>query len=106
MTDSLERADRGGALSPKELLRIAGVLRCARTVKGYTAEDEAPTVLDSFFKCLTANKYLEDKIFGAILSEEEIADTASPELADIRRHKRVKSAKIKDSLQKIISSPA
>ena len=104
--DSLERADRGGALSPKELLRIAGVLRCARTVKGYTAEDEAPTVLDSFFKCLTANKYLEDKIFGAILSEEEIADTASPELADIRRHKRVQGAKIKDSLQKIISSPA
>ena len=43
--DSLDRADRGGALSPKELLRIAGVLRCARTVKAYTAEDEAPTVL-------------------------------------------------------------
>ena len=104
--DSLDRADRGGALSPKELLRIAGVLRCARTVKGYTAEDEAPTVLDGLFKCLTANKYLEDKIFGAILSEEEIADTASPELADIRRHKRVQGAKIKDSLQKIISSPA
>ena len=106
VTDALERADRGGALSPKELLRIAGVLRCARTVKGYIAEDEPSTVLDNLFKCLTANKYLEDKIFGAILSEEEIADNASPELSDIRRHKRVQSAKIKDSLQKIISSPA
>ena len=103
---SLERADRGGTLGTKELLRIAGVLRCARVVKGYIAEDEAPTVLDELFKCLTANKYLEDKIFGAILSEEEIADNASPALADIRRHKRVQSAKIRDSLQKIISSPA
>ena len=103
---SLERADMGGALNPKELLRIAGTLRCARTVKGYTAEDEAPTVLDGMFMSLTANKYLEDKIFGAILSEEEIADNASPTLADIRRHKKVQSAKIRDSLQKIISSPA
>lgn len=103
---SLERADMGGALNPKELLRIAGVLRCARTVKGYTAEDEAATVLDGMFMSLTPNKYLEDKIFGAILSEEEIADNASPALADIRRHKKVQSAKIRDSLQKIISSPA
>ena len=103
---SLERADRGGALNPKELLRIAGTLRCARTVKGYTAEDEAATVLDGMFMSLSANKYLEDKIFGAILSEEEIADNASPTLADIRRHKKVQSAKIRDSLQKIISSPA
>lgn len=103
---SLERADRGGALSPKELLRIAGVLRCARTVKSYVAEDEQPTILDALFRCLTANKYLEDKIFGAILSEEEIADHASPELSDIRRHKRIQSAKIRDSLQKVISSPA
>ena len=103
---SLERADRGGALNPKELLRIAGTLRCARTVKGYTAEDEAATVLDGMFLSLTPNKYLEDKIFGAILSEEEIADNASPVLADIRRHKKVQSAKIRDSLQKIISSPA
>ena len=103
---SLERADRGGALNPKELLKIAGTLRCARTVKGYTAEDEAATVLDGMFMSLTPNKYLEDKIFGAILSEEEIADNASPTLADIRRHKKVQSAKIRDSLQKIISSPA
>ena len=103
---SLERADMGGALNLKELLRIAGTLRCARTVKGYTAEDEPATVLDGMFMSLTANKYLEDKIFGAILSEEEIADNASPTLADIRRHKKVQSAKIRDSLQKIISSPA
>ncbi len=103
---SLERADRGGSLQPIELLRIAGILRCARTIKGYVSEDEKETVLDPLFRALSPNKYLEDRIFGAILSEEEIADNASAALADIRRHMRVQSAKIRDSLQKVISSPA
>ena len=103
---SLERADRGGSLQPKELLRIAGVLRCARTIKGYVSEDDRDSVLTVFFKALTPNKYLEDKISGAILSEDEIADTASSELADIRRHMRIQSGKIRDGLQKIISSPS
>ena len=103
---SLERADRGGSLQPKELLRIAGILRCTRTIKGYVAEDEKCTVLDPLFQALTPNKYLEDRIFGAILSEEEIADNASAELADIRRHMRIQAGKIRDSLQKVISSPA
>ena len=103
---SLERADRGGSLQPKELLHIASVLRCARTIKGYVSEDEKKTVLDPMFQALTPNKYLEDKIFGAILSEEEIADNASHELADIRRHMRIQAGKIRDGLQKIISSPA
>ena len=102
---SLERADRGGCLQPKELLSVAGVLRCARNVKSYVSQDDYRTVLTPLFEMLVPNKYLEDKIFGAILSEEEIADTASSELADIRRHKRIQSGKIKDSLQKIISSP-
>lgn len=103
---SLERAERGGSLQPKELLRIAGILRCARTTQGYVSEDDIQTVLDPLFRALTPNKYLEDKIFGAILSEEEIADTASTALADIRRHMRIQSGKIRDSLQKVISSPA
>lgn len=103
---SLERAYRGGSLQPVELLRIGGVLRCARNIKGYVAEDEEPTVLDSLFAALTPNKYLEDRIFGAILSEEEIADNASSALSDIRRHMRIQAGKIRDGLQKIISSPA
>ncbi len=103
---ALERADRGGTLQPKELLAIAGVLRCARNIKSYQSDDENPTILDPLFGALTANKYLEDRISGAILSEDEIADTASTTLADIRRHMRIQSAKIRDSLQKVISSPA
>ncbi len=103
---SLERADRGGSLSTTELLRIAGVLRAARTVKSYWSEDQQDNCLKPLFQALTPNKYLEDRIFGSILSEEEIADTASPALADIRRHMRAQSAKIRETLQKVISSPS
>lgn len=103
---ALERADMGGSLQPIELLRIAAVLRCARNIKSYVSEDDQANVLDPLFDALTANKYLEDRIFGAILSEEEIADNASPALSDIRRHMRIQAGKIRDSLQKIISSPA
>ena len=100
VTQSLDRAERGGTLQPKELLHIAGVLRCTRSVKGYLSEDEDTNILTPLFQMLIPNKYLEERIFGAILTEEEIADTASPALADIRRHMRIQSAKIKDSLQR------
>ena len=103
---SLERADRGGSLQPKELLVIGGVLRCTRSVKDYITPEEKQTVLDPLFHSLTPNKYLEERILTSILSEEEIANTASSELADIRRHMRIQSGKIRDSLQKVISSPA
>ena len=103
---ALLRAERGGSLAPTELLRIAGVLRCARNVKAYVDGDHVDTVLDPLFNQLMTNRYLEDRITGAIISEDEIADSASSELASIRRKMRAQSAKIKESLNKIISSPA
>lgn len=102
---SLERADRGGCLNPTELLRIAAVLKCIRTTKVYYNTDYSGSVLDVYFQELSPNRYLEEKITNSILSEDEIADAASSELADIRRHMRVQSAKVKESLQKIINSP-
>jgi len=106
VSDSLERANLGGSLSPKELLAVASVLRCTANVKSYLTDEDQATVLSPLFDALSPNKYLEDRISKAIISEEEIADAASPELADIRRHMRIQSAKVKESIQKIISSPA
>ena len=106
LSATMERANLGGSLSPKELLSVASVLRCTRNVKSYITDEDPATVLTPLFDALSPNKYLEDRISKAILSEEEIADAASPELADIRRHMRVQSAKVKESIQKIISSPA
>ncbi len=106
MSASLARADRGGVLSTEELLQIAGCLKSARMVKNYADGDSVPTVLDPWFFQLMANKYLEEKIYTCIPAKDEIADAASDELASIRRKIRQQSAKIRESLQKIISSPS
>ena len=103
---SLQRADRGGSLNTVELLRVGGVLRATRGVKAYGEGDGVQSgSLDHYFWALTPNRFLEDKIFGAIISEEEIADSASPALSDIRRHMRIAGSKVRESLNKIISSP-
>ena len=107
---SLDRADRGGCLSPEELLRIAAVLKSARQTKAYSEGEgrsaQEAGVLDVYFQQITTNKYLEERIFTSILSKDEIADAASSELASIRRRIRQQSAKIRESLQKIITSPS
>ncbi len=101
---ALQRADRGGALNTRELLDIAQVLRCARSVREYGVGDTAKSVLDGYFHSLSPNRFLEEKITGSILSEEEIADSASAELADIRRHIRAAAGKVRDVLNRLISS--
>ena len=104
---SLARADLGGALNTRELLDIARLLQCARLVRGYIAEDSVgKTPIDHLFYALHANKFLEEKITNSISGEDEIADSASPELANIRRQMRAAAARARDSLQKLISSPS
>ena len=104
---SLARADLGGALNTRELLDISRVLQCARLVRGYIADDTVgKTPIDHLFYALHANKFLEEKISTSISGEDEIADGASPELANIRRQMRAAAARARDSLQKIISSPS
>ena len=70
---------------PEELLRVAGVLKCARQAKAYADGDGMENDLNIFFAQITPNKYLEERIFTSIVSKDEIADAASPELASIRR---------------------
>ena len=107
VSEPLARADRGGMLNTRELLNIAGLLTAARRVSEYDAERKGEaTAIDRFFSALHTNKYLEDRIHGAILDEETIADTASAELADIRRKMRIAASKGRQILQKIISSPS
>ncbi len=102
---SLQRADMGGALNTRELLEIAAVLKAARWAKEYgSAREENGTCIDHLFRSLTPNPYLENKISDSILSEDEIADAASATLADIRRKSRAAAARVRDILQKIISS--
>lgn len=104
---ALTRADHGGMLNTRELLDIAGVLTASRRVSDYDAQRQGEeTVLDRLFASLHTNKYLEEQIRSAILDEETIADTASSELADIRRKMRLAASKGRQILQRIISSPS
>ena len=104
---ALERARLGGALNTRELLDIAGLARCARLCKAYLAEEKnEKTSIDSLFHALRANKYLEERIYTAIPAEDEIADSASSDLADIRRKMRAASARAREALNKILSSPS
>lgn len=66
----------------------------------------ARTTIDSLFYALRANKFLEEKINTSIVGEDEIADSASPELTSIRRQMRAAAARARDVLTKIISSPS
>ncbi len=100
---SLQRADMGGSLNTRELLEVAAVLRCARTVQDYGAGEEK-TPISHLFRALTPNRFLEETITNSIIGEDELADSASSELASIRRHIRATEAKVRDILQRILSS--
>ncbi len=104
IVSSLSRAERGAVLTPSELLKISNVLRVIRTVKIWksNSDPEKETAIDYLFNALIPNKFLEDKITFCIKTEDEISDTASSTLCDIRRKITSKSAKIRENLDKIV----
>ncbi len=107
ITSSLKRASVGAVLTLRELLDIAEVLKNIRALSQWKSfSEEISTSLDDYFNRLSPNKYLEDKITGSVLNEEELADNASPELADIRRKMRNCSQNARAQLEKIIRTPA
>ena len=105
VNNPLHRAAAGGELNPAELLRIGFTLRALRSLyEWYGHFSDSKSGLDFFFENITVNKYLEEKIFNVIVSEEEIADRASDELFEIRRKIRAKSNSIREKLDSIIHS--
>lgn len=105
VNNAVSRAAAGASLNPKELLEIAYTLRAVRSLyEWYGHCSNVRTNLDFFFENITVNKYLESKILTAIISEDEIADTASEELAEIRRKIRAKSNSVREKLDSIIHS--
>ena len=107
VTNALRRAEAGASLSLGEFLRIAEVLRVIRSLAEWRAHCAGvETCLDDRFSVLVPNKYLEQKISSVVVNEEEVADTASPTLADIRRKMRAASARVREQLDKLVRSPA
>ena len=106
VTDSLERADKGAVLSTRERLDIGSVLRAARGLRDYAnLSHSEENALTEYFSRLVPNKYLEEKISRCIQSEDMISDAASEKLADIRRHIRIENSRVREILQKYITSP-
>ncbi len=105
MTNAVRRAQAGAVLTQLELLRAAALLRVIRrAVEWRDKSASIDTCLDMRFNALVPNKYLETKITSSILSEDEIADNASPELASIRRKITAAASGIRAKLDKIIHS--
>jgi DNA mismatch repair protein MutS2 len=102
---SLIMADKGGTLSPKALLDVAGCLHAARAARNSLVNDRENTpLLTGIAARLQVFRQLETDITAAIISPEEISDRASPELADIRRHMRLANDRIRDKLNSIVHS--
>ena len=105
LSDALERAGKGATLTARELLDVGNLLRTARGLLEYIRTNRHfETVLDEVFERLLPDRKLEDKIYRAIISEESIADEASPALGDIRRKIRQANNRIKETLQHYITS--
>lgn len=105
VTSPARRAQAGGSLNMPELLRVASTLRAIRSLKQWREKSAGmANSLDDRFKVLSPKKDLEERIFSAILSEEEMADNASSALANIRRKIRNASASVRDKLDKLIHS--
>jgi len=103
--DLVGRARLGGMLSMGELLDIGRLLKNVRGLESWKRQSDGEhTALDYLFSQLSPHKDLEDEIAACILSEEEMADTASPRLADIRRKIRQAGIKAREQLDRIIRS--
>ena len=101
----LKLAKAGGTLSPKALLQVADALKAARIVRAALVTDREDTPhLKEMGSRLSTNRSLEEEIFDAILSEDEISDHASPELYDIRRQMRVLNERVREKLNSLIRS--
>lgn len=102
----LKMATVGGILSQKALLQVGETLRAARSARSSLVTDREDTPrITALARQLFTNRPLEEEIFNAILSEDEISDHASPELASIRRHIRQCNDRVRDKLNAIIHNP-
>ncbi|NLU10686.1 MAG: endonuclease MutS2 [Tepidanaerobacter acetatoxydans] len=105
--NSLNLAKLGSVLSPGELLDIASTMRAARLIKSAWNETKLAdsVIINEIVNGLHIFQSLEEKIEKAIVSDEEIADNASPKLSSIRRQKKNLAQSIRNKLNEIISSP-
>ncbi len=103
-----KRAAVGGIISLRGLLNCVDTMRAARLLKNYVLlnnkVERTYDLLEKLCQDIYINKDIEDKIFDIIISDEEIADDASPELKRVRREIQIKNNAIKNKINSIVNS--
>ncbi len=107
--DYVKRADKGSSLDTIQLLRIGHMMRSARIIKNNLGKpddvEEDPTpIITSLAGWIFTHRDIEEDILNAIIGENEIADSASLELRNIRRKIVNKNQSIRSKLNQIITS--
>ena len=103
---SIRSLEIGSSLSISELLKLASFLDNVSRIKTYgkkEREDLPNDSLDAYFEGLTPMTQLANEINRCILSEEEMADDASPKLKSIRRSKLSTNEKIHSQLTSMVN---
>ena len=103
---SLRSLEIGSSLSAPELLKIAGLLDNVNRIKTYgrsSRDDEKETSLTEYFNMLEPLMALANEIHRCILSEEEIADDASPGLKHVRRSIAITGDRIHSQLASMVN---
>lgn len=103
---SIRSLEIGSSLSMSELLKLASFLDNVNRIKTYgkkEREDLPNDSLDAYFEGLTPMTQLANEINRCILSEEEMADDASPRLKSIRRSKLSTNEKIHSQLTSMVN---
>lgn len=99
----------GGSLYPGALIKIGDTLRVSGRLKKFLSNDDSDRrssypVIENLIAALYTNRALEQEIANAIVSEDEISDSASTRLRQIRQQIKNKKAEIKNRLEKIVTS--
>lgn len=99
----------GGSLFPGALIKIGDTLRVSGRLKKFLSNDDSDRqssypVIENLIGALYTNRALEQEIANAIVSEDEISDSASAKLRQIRQQIKNKKTEIKNRLEKIITS--
>ncbi|MEG2353816.1 MAG: endonuclease MutS2 [Clostridium sp.] len=103
--EALSRVGKGSTLIPDQLLKIAQILKSSRNFIEYVShknEEEGYRVLKDICEGITPLKRIEDKIFNAIIGEDELSDRASDKLYLLRKSLKEKSGSIKEKINSLV----
>lgn len=103
IVESIEKINKSGIITIKEIYRIGTTLKCLRNIKSYLSQKDIKH-LKSYYDNIYTFKSLEDSILRAIKDGEEVTDQASENLFKIRRELRSKTAEVKRKLSDILKT--